>query len=302
MQNLEAFKKVYFQIADHIVELSMPKCVEVNRLLPSFVDFLVKSPKYAPVIKIILCLDKETAINTNTRLLSDISVVWGDKFRFEESEEEYITSIKGKTRSEQWKMYSSKDFITSTIYAVKSEIYSSETVSWLIMIAYAQGILNYDTILIHASVVEKDGLGYAFLGKSGTGKSTHSRMWMDNIQKTSLLNDDNPIIRINNDNILIFGSPWSGKTSCYINKGVELKALVRLEQASENSWKYLSGKNAFVALMPSCSAIRWSGELFNKMLDSVEKIIKNTIIGNLSCLPNKESAILCNRSSNEKIT
>jgi len=301
MRNLETFKIVYFQIAGHIVELSLPENIEVNRLLPSFANFLIKSPKLASIIKITLFLGKKTSINTKIKLLSDVSIVWGDKFRFEESEEEYITSIKGKTHREQWKMYSLKDFSKSTIYAVENEIYSSGIVSWLIMIAYAQRVLNYNTVLIHASVVEKDGFGYAFLGRSGTGKSTHSSLWMDNIRGTSLLNDDNPIIRIDKEGILIFGSPWSGKTSCYINKGVELRALVRLEQASENHWKYLSGKDAFVALLPSCSAIRWSGVLFNKMLDIIEKVIKNTIIGNLSCLPNKESAILCNWNSNEKI-
>jgi len=299
MQDSEFLKKVYFQIANHIVELSVPNRVNINKLLPSFADFFVEFPEDKSVIKIALSLEKYPKINTEIKLLSDVSVIWGEKFRFEESANEYITSIEGRFRDRQWKMHSSKDFSISTIYAVESELYSTEVVSWLIMIAYAQGMLNYKTVLVHASVVEKDSLGYAFLGKSGTGKSTHSHLWMDNIHGTSLLNDDNPIIQINNNNILIFGSPWSGKTSCYINKGIKLKALVRLEQSSENKWRYLSGKDAFVAVMSSCSAIRWNGDLFNKMLDTVECVIKNTIIGYLSCLPNKESAFLCSQKVNE---
>jgi len=303
MKDLESFEKVYFQIADHIVEFSAPKSIKIELLLPTFTDFLVKpSSDSKPLIKIKLTLENFPTIDNNVKLLSNTSTTWGDKFCFEESSEEYITSVKGKIHDKPWKMHSSKDFSKSTIFAVEEELYSSSVIPWLMMVAYAQGMLKYKTILIHASVIEKDGLGYAFLGKSGTGKSTHSRLWLENIQGSRLLNDDNPIIRIDKkNNILIFGSPWSGKTPCYINEGVELKALIRLEQFSENNWKYLSGKSAFIGVLPSCTAIRWDVDLYNKMLDSVEEIIKNTIIGHLSCLPNKESAILCYQKVNEKI-
>ena len=54
------------------------------------------------------------------------------------------------------------------------------------------------------------------LGKSGTGKSTHSRLWLKYIPDTKLLNDDNPAVRImDNNTIMIYGTPWSGKTPCY---------------------------------------------------------------------------------------
>ena len=83
-------------------------------------------------------------------------------------------------------------------------------------------------------MVIQAGNGYAFLGKSGTGKSTHSQLWLRYLEGYELLNDDHPIIRLVNDEVIIYGSPWSGKTPCYKNKQARLKAVVRLEQASEN--------------------------------------------------------------------
>ena len=69
-------------------------------------------------------------------------------------------------------------------------------------------------IAIHSSVNVKDGKALLCLGESGTGKSTHTRLWRENIEGSWLLNDDSPIIRMVEGKSVAFGSPWSGKTPC----------------------------------------------------------------------------------------
>jgi hypothetical protein len=235
-----------------------------------------------------------------TCLLSDTSIAWGDRFRFEESVQSYITSVQNEQKDMVWKMYSQKDFQHSIIYAVEKELYASSILSWLIMVAYGQAVLSHQTILFHASVVEQGGSGFAFLGKSGTGKSTHSRLWLEYIPKTQLLNDDNPAVRVmENGEIVIYGTPWSGKTPCYRNFGVELQGLVRLRQAEGNNWKRVYGKDALLALLPSCTSIRWNRERFATMVDILEKILANVSVGVLECLPNQEAADLCYHELNE---
>ena len=54
--------------------------------------------------------------------------------------------------------------------AGRRTVYLNFNPSWLLMVAFRQTMLKYNTVLFHASVIEKDGKGYAFLGKSGTGK------------------------------------------------------------------------------------------------------------------------------------
>ncbi|MDR1683083.1 MAG: hypothetical protein LBS25_06825 [Candidatus Symbiothrix sp.] len=163
-----------------------------------------------------------------------------------------------------------------------------------LMIAFAQAVVLHQTVLLHASVVEKDGWGYAFLGKSGTGKSTHSSLWIRHIEGTKLLNDDNPALKIGEDGkVYICGTPWSGKTPCYINKQVRLKAIVRLEQAPQNRFSQMKGANAMISLLPSCSSMRWNNELYSALCGILEETIQKTTIGRLECLPNREAAQLC---------
>lgn len=51
-------------------------------------------------------------------------------------------------------------------------------------------------VAIHSSVICLNGQAVLFLGESGTGKSTHTRLWREHIPGATLLNDDSPIIRI----------------------------------------------------------------------------------------------------------
>ncbi|MBO6066250.1 MAG: transposase, partial [Lachnospiraceae bacterium] len=88
---------------------------------------------------------------------------------------------------------------------------------------------NHVHLLMHASVTMHAGKGYLFLGKSGTGKSTHSQLWINNIEGCELLNDDNPVLRVEDDgSVRVYGSPWSGKTPCYRNLDVPVGAIVDL--------------------------------------------------------------------------
>ncbi|NAW51348.1 hypothetical protein GNY06_08125 [Elizabethkingia argentiflava] len=297
IQDQEGFKSVYFKIADIIMELVVPFQVEITSCLPSFRNFIVKDIQEPPLIKTKLSFSLPPENKKITKLLSDVSIVWGDRFLFEESSEHYIVSVQSENKDRRGtKMYSKKDFKESVIYMEEAELSVTSILSWVLMVAFGQAIIPYKAVLFHASVVVQGDKAYAFLGKSGTGKSTHSRLWIEYLEGVKLLNDDNPIVRIMEDGkIMIFGTPWSGKTPCYRNMRVELQALVRLSQASENKWKNVEGKEALVSVLPSCTAIRWNRFLFNQMVDSLEEIIRKVRVGQLLCLPDKDAAYLCSQ-------
>ena len=94
-------------------------------------------------------------------------------------------------------------------------------------------------LLLHASVLEYNGDGYAFLGRSGTGKSTHTRLWLEYIDGTRVINGDKPILQFNGKEFIVYGTPWNGKEGLGCNASVPLKGLCFLEQAKENSIKKL---------------------------------------------------------------
>lgn len=162
-----------------------------------------------------------------------------------------------------------------------------------LMLLYALNTATRDTLLIHASTILWENQAYVFLGKSGTGKSTHSRLWLEHIPGSYLLNDDNPVLRLENGEVYVYGSPWSGKTPCYRNERARLGAIVRLEQAAQNRISHLGTLQAYASLLPSCSMMRWNREMADGVHRTVEQIVRKDRNYLLACLPDKEAALLC---------
>jgi len=151
-------------------------------------------------------------------------------------------------------------------------------------------------LLIHASVVRHKEKAYAFIAKSGTGKSTHSNLWLNNIPGCDLVNDDNPVVRVINDEVFLFGSPWSGKTPCYRQLKVKLGAIVRIDRAKKNSIDKESPVAGFASLLPSCSSMKWDKDIFGAICDNVTMVLERVNIYTLHCLPDKEAAELCHQT------
>lgn len=162
-----------------------------------------------------------------------------------------------------------------------------------LMLAFAFAGCRKDTLLIHASLVRKDGWGYPFIAQSGTGKSTHVGLWLKHIPGCDMMNDDNPIVRIVDGQPYIYGGPWSGKTPCYRNVKAPLGAVTRIDRASQNSIERLNPVDAFISMLSSCSSMKWDKEIYDNICDIVTRIVETTPIYTLHCLPDEGAAHLC---------
>ena len=188
----------------------------------------------------------------------------------------------------------SEDFSRAQLAVSDLEKFGRFAVDNALMLLYAFRTAPLQTLELHASVIRHAGRGYLFLGKSGTGKSTHSRLWLNHIPDSELLNDDNPIIRIGRDGIArVYGSPWSGKTPCYRNLDAPVGAIVGLNQYPENRIRRCSVFEAYATLYPSCSGLRAIPEIGDGMHASIEKIAVEIPCYNLDCLPDEAAARLC---------
>ena len=177
-----------------------------------------------------------------------------------------------------------------TVYAARLAEFA---LSNAMMLLYTFNTTPLDTLMVHASVVGYEGGAYMFLGRSGTGKSTHSRQWLENIAGTYLLNDDNPVIKVEGDEVNIYGTPWSGKTPCYKNEVLPLKASVRLSQAPHNIIRKLPLLQSYASLMPACSCMRWDSRSTEALHKTVEKVISKVAGWHLECLPDADAAYTC---------
>ena len=156
------------------------------------------------------------------------------------------------------------------------------------------------SLVAHASVVSYRDRGYVFLGRSGTGKSTHSRLWLTHIPQTELLNDDNPVIHLVEGVPYVYGSPWSGKTSCYRNERVRLGGVVRLKQAPANRIHELSRLESLGSLMSSCSHVDWDPDSEEASMRTIGEVVAASRFWLLECLPDADAAIVCCRNVAEK--
>ena len=160
-------------------------------------------------------------------------------------------------------------------------------------VAYGLMTLRRDTLAIHSSCIVYQDKAVLFLGESGTGKSTHTRLWREHIEGAVLLNDDSPMIRVEEGKVWAYGSAWSGKTPCYKQERYELVACVRLSQAPYNRIQKLSVLQAYGAIHPSCAPeFAYDDALYDEVSRIIGQILSLVPCYHLACLPDREAALL----------
>ena len=186
----------------------------------------------------------------------------------------------------------SEGYREGTLYL--SGFQSKAAVDNALMIQFAMASACLNTALFHSATVSFEGKGYMFLGKSGTGKSTHARLWLKHINGVELMNDDNPAVRIKTDGTaVVYGTPWSGKTPCYKNVSAPLGGIVLLSQAPYNKITRLNGIGAYAAIVPSISGKRWDSRIADGLHETENMLASNIPVWHLDCLPDADAAHLC---------
>lgn len=113
-------------------------------------------------------------------------------------------------------------------------------------------LLDYDTLLMHGSSISVNDNGVLFTALSGTGKSTHTRLWRELLgEKVVMINDDKPLIHIPKDDLpaMIYGTPWDGKHHLSNNISRPLKAIVHLKRGQKNEIREIDAKEIFPVLI-----------------------------------------------------
>ena len=114
----------------------------------------------------------------------------------------------------------------------------------------SEKLVSYNVLMLHGSALCMDGDAYIFTAPSGTGKSTHSRLWREAFgERIWMINDDKPMLRIKNDGVMVFGTPWNGKHRLGRNASAPLKAIVWLYRDEQNHIEPMSKVEAFPVLL-----------------------------------------------------
>lgn len=156
-------------------------------------------------------------------------------------------------------------------------------------IAFRNRIIYKNGIVLHASCIEYQGKGIAFTAPSGTGKSTHTKLWEESKKGTRVINDDAPAIRIVDGKPFAYGAPWSGSTDKYLNMTAPLSAIVLLEQADENSIRPLSTPEAVAMIMPRMLLPYHDNGMMDLATSTFEQIITKVPVYKMKCRPDAEA-------------
>ena len=147
----------------------------------------------------------------------------------------------------------------------------------------AEKMISYDTILFHGSVVAVDGVGYLFTAKSGTGKSTHTRLWREYFGDIAVMvNDDKPLLHIADSRVIVYGTPYNGKHRLGTNISVPLKAICILTRAADNHIEPITREQAYTMLLQQ--VYRPADMLkMAKTLELVDSLADNVKLYRLGC-------------------
>ena len=287
---MENFYK--YRVAGHIFEIGLPDGFSREKYLSSYEPFL-----YEGTGEVLFSLKAELKENLHSVSSGRLTECFNDEppflWLFEDGE--YYFGFSYSRKHPDCILIPADGFRKNVVYITcrLADKVLEFAVSNAMMLLYACNTIMYDTLLIHSSVTVHDGAAYSFLGKSGTGKSTHSRLWLQHIPGSYLLNDDNPVTRVVDGDVFVYGSPWSGKTPCYKNEVYPLGGIVRLVQAPSNRISRLGLIQSYASLLPSCSNIKWSRAHSDALHKTVESVVAKVPCWNLECLPDSDAAIIC---------
>ncbi len=150
--------------------------------------------------------------------------------------------------------------------------------------------ISHGVFSVHSSAISYNGNGLIFSAPSGTGKSTHTSLWLENMENVQMINDDMPLLTIENDIIMLHGAPWAGASGINNNITVPLKAVVFLEQAKENSIEKLMTLPALQRLLREFHTPK-DREMIDKVYAFLNLLLTNVPCYNLKCLPDKDAVL-----------
>ncbi len=155
---------------------------------------------------------------------------------------------------------------------------------------FYNALMSFGGFFLHSSAVMMDGKAYLFSAPSGTGKSTHTSLWLKKFgDRAKILNDDKPAIRIINDEIRVFGTPWSGKDDSSVNTDVALAGICFLERDTTNHVEEISKEEGIAKVLNQ--TIRPSDRTqMSQLLDTLDIVIGRTPIYKMGCNISLEAA------------
>ena len=206
---------------------------------------------------------------------------------FEKKAKDYITDEKPLFSI----IATDEDLVYEQEHAEDGAVYSKPYIEYVaIYRLFCEKAIDYGVVLLHSSVVEVDGECYLFAAKSGTGKSTHTRMWREVFNdRAVMINDDKPLIKEEDGKFYAYGTPWDGKHGLSVNRRSPIKAICYIEQGEKNEIKKADVTDITHKLIAQVYRPR-NKEGVIKTLDFADSMLKSIPMYEMKCTISHEAA------------
>lgn len=166
-----------------------------------------------------------------------------------------------------------------------SQIFSDAYIeSYTLFDTFCTRVIDFDAAVFHAALISFDGQGVAFAALSGTGKTTHIRLWKKLFSdRVEIINGDKPLFTLRDGKFFASGMPWCGKENWGCNKTVPLKAVCFIERAEQNSISPLTENREIMSRLFLQLVMPEEQRLMVKYLEFANKMIKTVPFFLLRC-------------------
>lgn len=158
---------------------------------------------------------------------------------------------------------------------------------------------HHNCFMMHSSVVVHEGKAYVFTAKSGTGKTTHSMLWLKNFPGSFIINGDKPLFRLTEDGFYVYGSPWCGKEGYNKNTKAKVSSLCFIERGKENSIRQLNVREVLGGIFEQLY-IPEDKACGEKVLALLDKFLSEIPAYLLGCNISDEAALIAESAMNKR--
>ena len=149
--------------------------------------------------------------------------------------------------------------------------------------AIAELLPDYDRFVLHGATIETGGGAYIFTARSGTGKTTHIRLWMERYgEAVRIVNGDKPIIWKKDGLWYACGTPWCGKERLTGTDCVPVSGLCLLQRAKENSIRPASAEELINAIFHQVYRPKDTARLL-RFLSLLDDFLRSTPVWQMGC-------------------
>lgn len=156
--------------------------------------------------------------------------------------------------------------------------------------AFNRELMKHGGIMLHSSCVEKDGYAYLFSADCGTGKSTHTHIWLKVFPEARIINDDKPVLRFEDGVWYAHGTPFSGKNNESANTKVPVRAIVFIKRGEKNKVSKMPVAEAIKVIFKQLLTAR-DKEFGFQLLEKVDLLLTKVPVFTLECNMDDDAAI-----------